>query len=127
MSAEKLNPVNPGPLGLLGFGMTTILLNLHNAEIIPLSNDIVEGFHLVDGLGAEVDEGVVEGELMLLYIVIELGHILAESHHIKRVGHPTEKGENLPSVPVGEGYFFFHRANRQVRSSSLGMRTARMM
>lgn len=22
---------NPGPLGLLGFGMTTILLNLHNA------------------------------------------------------------------------------------------------
>lgn len=41
MSAEKLNPVNPGPLGLLGFGMTTILLNLHNAEIIPLSIVIV--------------------------------------------------------------------------------------
>jgi len=25
---------NPSPLGLLGFGMTTILLNLHNAGII---------------------------------------------------------------------------------------------
>lgn len=47
MSAEKLNPVNPGPLGLLGFGMTTILLNLHNAEIIPLSIVIVAmGFAL---------------------------------------------------------------------------------
>ena len=28
---------NPGPLGLLGFGMTTVLLNLHNAGIIPMS------------------------------------------------------------------------------------------
>ncbi|HDI06906.1 MAG TPA: hypothetical protein ENF76_00910, partial [Candidatus Bathyarchaeota archaeon] len=27
--SEKL--ANPAPLGLLGFGMTTILLNLHNA------------------------------------------------------------------------------------------------
>ena len=25
---------NPGPLGLLGFGMTTVLLNLHNANLI---------------------------------------------------------------------------------------------
>ena len=33
--------INPGPLGLLGFGMTTILLNLHNAGIIPLSLVIV--------------------------------------------------------------------------------------
>lgn len=28
---------NAGPLGLLGFGMTTVLLNLHNAGIIELS------------------------------------------------------------------------------------------
>ncbi|GAB4061100.1 acetate uptake transporter [Uliginosibacterium sediminicola] len=27
---------NPAPLGLLGFGMTTVLLNLHNAGIIEL-------------------------------------------------------------------------------------------
>ena len=27
---------NPGPLGLLGFGMTTVLLNLHNAGLLPL-------------------------------------------------------------------------------------------
>jgi len=28
---------NPAPLGLLGFGMTTILLNIHNAGFFPLS------------------------------------------------------------------------------------------
>ena len=32
MSTEIKHKVsNPGPLGLLGFGMTTVLLNLHNA------------------------------------------------------------------------------------------------
>ena len=32
---------NPAPLGLLGFGMTTILLNLHNSGIISLSVVII--------------------------------------------------------------------------------------
>ena len=43
MSNErKMSTVaNPAPLGLLGFGMTTLLLNLHNAGIIPLSVMIV--------------------------------------------------------------------------------------
>lgn len=26
---------NPAPLGLLSFGMTTVLLNIHNAGVIP--------------------------------------------------------------------------------------------
>lgn len=26
---------NPAPLGLMGFGMTTILLNLHNTGLLP--------------------------------------------------------------------------------------------
>jgi len=26
---------NPAPLGLMGFGMTTILLNLHNIGMLP--------------------------------------------------------------------------------------------
>ena len=34
MSADLNKKVaNPGPLGLLGFGMTTVLLNLHNAGL----------------------------------------------------------------------------------------------
>ncbi len=32
---------NPAPLGLLGFGMTTVLLNLHNAGLITLSSVIL--------------------------------------------------------------------------------------
>lgn len=28
---------NPGPLGLAAFGMTTILLNIHNAGFFPVS------------------------------------------------------------------------------------------
>ncbi|MGL5664666.1 MAG: acetate uptake transporter, partial [Shewanella sp.] len=27
---------NPAPLGLMGFGMTTILLNIHNAGYFPI-------------------------------------------------------------------------------------------
>lgn len=50
---------NPAPLGLLGFGMTTCLLNLHNAEIMPLSIVIVAmGFAL--GGAAQIIAGVME-------------------------------------------------------------------
>ena len=50
---------NPAPLGLLGFGMTTVLLNLHNANIIPLSVVIVAmGFAL--GGAAQIIAGVLE-------------------------------------------------------------------
>lgn len=50
---------NPSPLGLLGFGMTTVLLNLHNADIIPLSIVIVAmGFAL--GGAAQIIAGIME-------------------------------------------------------------------
>jgi hypothetical protein len=32
---------NPAPLGLMGFGMTTVLLNLHNAGFFPLNSMIL--------------------------------------------------------------------------------------
>ena len=31
------NLANPAPLGLMGFGMTTVLLNIHNAGLFPVS------------------------------------------------------------------------------------------
>ena len=31
---------NPAPLGLMGFGMTTILLNLHNIGMFPMDGII---------------------------------------------------------------------------------------
>ena len=50
---------NPGPLGLLGFGMTTVLLNLHNADIIPLSAVIVAMGSALGGL-AQIIAGILE-------------------------------------------------------------------
>lgn len=37
----KDTTTNPGPLGLVGFGMTTILLNLHNAGLFGLDTMIL--------------------------------------------------------------------------------------
>ncbi|MDR0519045.1 MAG: acetate uptake transporter [Clostridiales Family XIII bacterium] len=50
---------NPGPLGLLGFGMTTVLLNLHNAGIIELSVVIVAMGFALGGL-AQIIAGIFE-------------------------------------------------------------------
>ncbi len=60
MSTEtKATIANPAPLGLLGFGMTTCLLNLHNAGMIPLSIVIVAmGFAL--GGAAQIIAGIME-------------------------------------------------------------------
>jgi uncharacterized protein len=50
---------NPAPLGLLGFGMTTVLLNLHNAGLFPLSTMIMGMGVFVGGL-AQVIAGIME-------------------------------------------------------------------
>jgi succinate-acetate transporter protein len=50
---------NPAPLGLLGFGMTTIVLNLHNAGIIPL-NAMIVGMGLFYGGMAQILAGCME-------------------------------------------------------------------
>ena len=60
MSAEmQTKHANPGPLGLLGFGMTTVLLNLHNAGLLPLSIVIVAMGIALGGL-AQILAGVRE-------------------------------------------------------------------
>lgn len=50
---------NAGPLGLLGFGMTTCLLNLHNAGILELSVVIIAMGIFMGGL-AQVIAGLME-------------------------------------------------------------------
>ena len=50
---------NPAPLGLLGFGMTTVLLNLHNAGFLPLSIVIIAMGIAMGGL-AQIIAGVRE-------------------------------------------------------------------
>ena len=59
MSATATKTANPGPLGLLGFGMTTVLLNLHNAGFLPLSIMIVAMGVALGGL-AQIIAGVQE-------------------------------------------------------------------
>ncbi|HEY2857623.1 MAG TPA: acetate uptake transporter [Terracidiphilus sp.] len=50
---------NPAPLGLMGFGMTTILLNLHNAGFFPLDSMILSMGIFYGGL-AQVIAGIME-------------------------------------------------------------------
>ncbi|OCG06942.1 hypothetical protein A9G13_08105 [Gilliamella sp. wkB178] len=57
MQQTKL--ANPGPLGLMGFGMTTILLNIHNAGFFPVMTAIVSMGIFYGGL-AQVIAGILE-------------------------------------------------------------------
>ncbi len=50
---------NPAPLGLLGFGLTTVLLNLHNAGVFPLDTMILAMGIAFGGL-AQIIVGVME-------------------------------------------------------------------
>jgi len=50
---------NPAPLGLMGFGMTTVLLNIHNAGFFPISAMIL-GMGLFYGGIAQIIAGVLE-------------------------------------------------------------------
>ena len=59
MSTVTTKVANPGPLGLLGFGMTTVLLNLHNAGFLPLSIVIVAMGIALGGL-AQIIAGIRE-------------------------------------------------------------------
>lgn len=50
---------NPAPLGLLGFGMTTVLLNLHNAGCYEL-NSMILAMGLAYGGTAQIIAGIME-------------------------------------------------------------------
>src|ERR1043166_7282194 len=50
---------NPAPLGLLGFGMTTVLLNLHNAGLYELNSMILAMGIFYGGL-AQIIAGIME-------------------------------------------------------------------
>src|SRR6195256_1097103 len=50
---------NPAPLGLLGFGMTTVVLNLHNAGFYEL-NSMVLAMGVCYGGAAQIIAGIME-------------------------------------------------------------------
>ncbi len=55
----KDTTANPAPLGLLGFGMTTVLLNLHNAGFYEL-NSMVLAMGICYGGAAQIIAGAME-------------------------------------------------------------------
>jgi len=55
----KDNTANPAPLGLMGFGMTTVLLNLHNAGLFKLNAMILAMGFFYGGI-AQVIAGIME-------------------------------------------------------------------
>ncbi|UCD13950.1 MAG: acetate uptake transporter [Thermoplasmatales archaeon] len=57
--AEKNVLANPAPLGLMGFGMTTVLLNIHNAGFLVLGSMILAMGIFYGGM-AQVIAGVLE-------------------------------------------------------------------
>ena len=50
---------NPAPLGLMGFGMTTVLLNIHNAGFYPMNAMILSMGFFYGGI-AQVIAGIME-------------------------------------------------------------------
>lgn len=56
---KKDTTANPAPLGLLGFGMTTVLLNMHNAGMFGLGTMIL-GMGIFIGGMAQVFAGIME-------------------------------------------------------------------
>jgi uncharacterized protein len=66
MSTKKTDSIcladttaNPAPLGLLGFGLTTILLNIHNAGFYGMNSAII-GMGLFVGGTAQIIAGIME-------------------------------------------------------------------
>ena len=57
----KDNSANPAPLGLFGFGMTTVLLNLHNAGIYEMNSMILAMGIFYGGL-AQIIAGILESK-----------------------------------------------------------------
>jgi uncharacterized protein len=55
----KDTTANPAPLGLMGFGMTTVLLNLHNAGLFELGTMVLAMGIFYGGL-AQVAAGIME-------------------------------------------------------------------
>jgi len=56
---DKDMTANPAPLGLFGFGMTTVLLNLHNAGFYPLDTMIL-GMGIFFGGICQIFAGIME-------------------------------------------------------------------
>jgi len=58
--AENKSWADPSPLGLFGFGLTTVLLNLHNTGFLGVSNVFAIGYGFFFGGIAQVIAGIID-------------------------------------------------------------------
>src|ERR1700730_12361090 len=61
VAASKEGIANPAPLGLCAFGMTTVLLNLHNAGFFEM-NSMILAMGIFYGGIAQVIAGIMEAK-----------------------------------------------------------------
>jgi len=86
----KDTSANPAPLGLMAFGMTTVLLNLHNAGFFPLDSMILAMGIFYGGI-AQVIAGIFESReqhvwndsLHLLRLLLAKPRSLAHSTQVR--------------------------------------------
>jgi len=86
MTQIKDTTANPAPLGLLGFGMTTVLLNLHNAGFYEL-NGMILAMGLCYGGAAQIIAGIMEwkkGNTFATTAFISYGFFLAVARRADR-------------------------------------------
>jgi len=57
----KDTSANPAPLGLAAFGLTTVLLNIHNAGFFP-NNAMILGMGIFMGGIAQIIAGILESK-----------------------------------------------------------------
>ncbi len=102
---------NPAPLGLLAFGMTTVLLNFHNAGFYGM-NSMILGMGIFYGGLAQVIAGYLEWKKnntfgttaftsygmfwLVLVALILLPKIFPQ---------PADSPASLATIPVAMGYF----------------------
>lgn len=56
---DNIKQANPAPIGLIGFGMTTVILNIHNAGFFPLDATILAMGLTIGGV-AQIIAGILE-------------------------------------------------------------------
>lgn len=101
---------NPAPLGLLGFGMTTVLLNLHNAGLFPLTSMILAMGIFFGGM-AQVVAGMQEWKMgntfgataftSYGFFWLSLVGLLA----LPKLGFPAEIGSSMAAYLLMWGVF----------------------
>jgi len=69
-------------------------------QVLP-PEGVAESLHLIQGLGAEVHQGIVKGEAVFLGESVEPRHVLAEGDGEEGLGHGGEEVEQLPPGPGG--------------------------